>query len=217
MARSRSYRVSLSPVERKKIQHAKWKANSDNRRVRYAIILAADEKRYGHALTYKKITAKAGASIPTVVDTLKKFCTGGITKAVTPLRNPNSNSDTSRLKVAGADEARIIAKACSAPPEGYCRWTLKLLDQEVILEEPVSISTIGRVQRNNALHPHLGEYWCIPPERIPSSLPGWKTSWISTNSLAFRLNLKIDYRLYHWGRYSVIHWFMSQHGDTFLI
>ena len=114
MARSRSYRVSLSPVERKKIQHAKRKANSDNRRVRYAIILAADEKRYGHALTYKKIAAKAGASIPTVVDTLKKFCTGGITKAVTPLRNPNS--DTSRLKVTGADEARIIAKACSAPP-----------------------------------------------------------------------------------------------------
>lgn len=137
MARSRSYRVSLSPVERKKIQHAKRKANTDNRRVRYAIILAADEKRYGHALTYKKIAAKAGASIPTVVDTLKKFCTGGITKAVTPLRNPNS--DTSRLKVTGADEARIIAKACSAPPEGYCRWTLKLLDQEVILEEPISI------------------------------------------------------------------------------
>ena len=165
MARSRSYRVSLSPVERKKIQHAKRKANSDNRRVRYAIILAADEKRYGHALTYKKIAAKAGASIPTVVDTLKKFCTGGITKAVTPLRNPNS--DTSRLKVTGADEARIIAKACSAPPEGYCRWTLKLLDQEVILEEPVSISTIGRVLRNNALHPHLDEYWCIPPEEDP--------------------------------------------------
>lgn len=165
MARSRNYRVSLSSAERKSIQHFKRKAGSDNKRVRFAIILAADEKRHGHALTYAQIAAKAGASIPTVVDTLKKFCAEGILAAVTPLRGPGS--DTARLKVTGADEARIIAKACSAPPEGYCRWTLKLLSQEVVLEEPVSVSTIGRVLRNNALHPHLDEYWCIPPGEDP--------------------------------------------------
>ena len=165
MARPRNYRVSLSSTERKKIQHFKRKADSDNKKVRVAIILAADEHRYGSDLTYEDISAKAGASIPTVLDTLKKYCTEGFAKAITPLRNPNS--DTARLKVTGADEARIIAKACSPPPEGFCRWTLKLLGQEVILEEPVSISTIGRVLRNNDLHPHLDEYWCIPPEEDP--------------------------------------------------
>ena len=165
MARSRSYRVTLSFSERKTLQQAKRKAKSDNKKTRYAIILAADENRYGSDLTYKDISAKAGASIPTVIDTLKKYCTGGLATAISPLRNPNS--DTARLKVTGADEAKIIAKACSAPPEGRCRWTLKLLEQEVILEEPVSVSTIGRILRNNDLHPHLDEYWCIPPEEDP--------------------------------------------------
>ena len=165
MARPRSFKVSLTSTERRIIQHAKRKATSDNKKARYAVILAADENRYGSDRTYADIAAKAGTSIPTVVDTLKKYSAGGLTEAVTPIRNPNS--DTARQKVTGADEARIIAKACSAPPEGFCRWTLKLIGQEVILEEPVSISTIGRILRNNDLHPHLDEYWCIPPEEDP--------------------------------------------------
>ena len=74
MARPRSFKVSLTSTERRIIQHTKRKATSDNKKTRYAIILAADENRYGSDITYEKIAAKAGASIPTVVDTLKK-CT----------------------------------------------------------------------------------------------------------------------------------------------
>lgn len=165
MSRSRSYRVFLSPAERKRIRHAKRKTKSSNQKVRYTILLEADEKRHEEQRSYNEIASKSGASVPTVIDTLKKYCAAGLKEAVTPLRNPNS--DTARTKVTGADEAKIIAKACSAPPSGCCRWTLSLIGQEVVLEEPVSISTIGRVLRNNDLHPHLDEYWCIPPEEDP--------------------------------------------------
>lgn len=167
MARPRKYVVRLSVKERKLIQHHKRKATSQNMIVRYDILLEADENRWGKKRTYSDIANKTGTCQNTVITTLREFCTGGIKAAVTPERNPNS--DTANLKATGEIEARIIAMACGSTPEGRVRWTLSLLAEEmtVILEEyDVSLSraTIGRVLKRNQLRPHLNEYWCIPPE-----------------------------------------------------
>jgi hypothetical protein len=51
-------------------------------------------------------------------------------------------------KVTGEVEARIMALACSAPPQGYARWSLRLLEKHVVLTEGIGDldhSTIGRV------------------------------------------------------------------------
>jgi len=51
-------------------------------------------------------------------------------------------------KVTGDVEARVIALACSQPPPGRQRWTLRLLERHVALTEgmpPMDHSTIGRV------------------------------------------------------------------------
>jgi hypothetical protein len=48
----------------------------------------------------------------------------------------------------GEQEARLIALACSEPPEGQARWSLRLLaDKLVELEvvEGVSYQTVGRI------------------------------------------------------------------------
>jgi hypothetical protein len=53
--------------------------------------------------------------------------------------------------VTGEVEARLIALACSAPPEGYARWSLRLLEKRVELTEDIPSldhSTIGRVLRS---------------------------------------------------------------------
>ena len=50
--------------------------------------------------------------------------------------------------VTGEVEARLIAMACSQPPEGYARWSLRLLEKHVALVEDIpdlDHSTIGRV------------------------------------------------------------------------
>jgi len=95
---------------------------------------------------------------------LKKFCTDGLDAELTPNRSPNS--DVANLKATGDIQAKVIAKACTEPPEGRVRWTLTLLEEEmaVILETKLSRSTIGRILQNNDLRPHLSEYWCIPPQ-----------------------------------------------------
>ena len=50
--------------------------------------------------------------------------------------------------VTGDVEARLIALACSTPPEGYSRWSLRLLERHVALVADLpdlDHSTIGRV------------------------------------------------------------------------
>ena len=164
MARPRTYHIFLSDTERKNIRSLQKRTASTNARTRYAILLAADENVNGSKLTNKNIAIAAGTSIPTVIETIRKFCTYGLTAAITPSRNPNSN--TARLKATGEVEAKVIAKACTAPPKGYARWTVTLLTSAcaVILEENLSRSTINRVMRRNSIRPHLNDYWCIPPQ-----------------------------------------------------
>jgi hypothetical protein len=51
-------------------------------------------------------------------------------------------------KVTGEVEARLIALACSTPPEGAGRWSLRLLEKHVALADglpDLDHSTIGRV------------------------------------------------------------------------
>src|SRR5207237_9677248 len=50
-------------------------------------------------------------------------------------------------KVTGEVEARVIALACTKPPSGYERWSLRLLEKHVVLTDgipPLDHSTIGR-------------------------------------------------------------------------
>jgi hypothetical protein len=47
----------------------------------------------------------------------------------------------------GAAEAKLIALACSPPPTGRARWTLRLLEDKVVelnIVERASDNTIGR-------------------------------------------------------------------------
>jgi len=164
MARSRLYHIQLTKKERKVIRHFQKKTASSNARTRCAILLAADPNGRCEK-SYDEIASSSGACVGTVIKTLKEFLASGFTKMITPARNPNS--DTSRLKVTGDVEAKIIATACSPAPEGRIRWTLNLLYNQmtVVLEDNISISraTIGRTLVKNDLRPHLSEYWCIPP------------------------------------------------------
>ena len=165
MARKRSFRIMLSHRERKAIMRFQKKTSSVNARTRCAILLEADTSKGRSEKTYQEVASAAGASVTTVITTLKEFLEAGFTGMITPRRNPAS--DVSRLKVTGDVEAKIVATACSAAPKGYTRWTLTLLyNQMMVVLEDISISraTIGRTLVKNDLRPHLNDYWCIPPQ-----------------------------------------------------
>ncbi len=73
-----------------------------------------------------------------------------------------------RRKLDGEQEAHLVALACTPPPVGRRRWTLRLLaDQLVELRyvDGVSYETVRQVLKKNELKPWLTKRWCIPPEQ----------------------------------------------------
>ena len=71
-------------------------------------------------------------------------------------------------KITGDIEAHLIALACHNPPEGYCRWTLRLLSERMVelnYIDSISHTTVGKILKENDLKPHLVEEWCIPKEQ----------------------------------------------------
>src|ERR1700680_2819956 len=68
-------------------------------------------------------------------------------------------------KLAGKEEALLVATACSKPPAGRARWTLELLAGELVrLTEHASVSreTVRRRLAENDLKPWRKDMWCIP-------------------------------------------------------
>lgn len=54
-------------------------------------------------------------------------------------------------KVTGEVQARLIALACTTPPTGFDRWSLRLLERHVLLTDglpPLDHSTIGRTLKS---------------------------------------------------------------------
>ena len=59
----------------------------------------------------------------------------------------------------GEKEAKLIALACSKPPKGQARWTLRLLESKVVelgIVERASDSTIGRTLKKKTLSNRIG-------------------------------------------------------------
>lgn len=81
---TRSYRISLSKNEREIIQHLQRKIASSDARIRYAVLLAADENIHRAKLTNRDIANASGASVPTVIDVLKKYYGHGLRAAIHP-------------------------------------------------------------------------------------------------------------------------------------
>lgn len=145
MARPKTYHIILTDDELKQLESViRKKQTSRTILCRFQIIIDLDEA-HGKVLAREQ-SAKSNSVCPaTVTNTVKLFTKEGI-NGITHLKR-NVNSDNARRKLDGRAEARIIEIACgSAPPDGYARWTLRLLEEKakIELDTPVSKDAIGR-------------------------------------------------------------------------
>jgi hypothetical protein len=101
---------------------------------RARILLLADRSTGGPVVTDLAIVAALGTSCSTVERTRRVFATAGLTAALE--RAAPRTSRPHRLD--GDGEARLIALACSEPPAGQARWTLRLLAAKLVEMEVVS-------------------------------------------------------------------------------
>ena len=151
MSRSKSRPVVLSPAEREKLTKLVRTGSHPAQQVRRArILLELDENdpdRSGPVPFQEVIAERAGVSVDTVQKTARAYAERGSDVEAT-IRRKKRQTPPVEPKVTGEVEARLIALACSAPPEGRARWSLRLLEKHVALIEDLpdlDHTTIGRV------------------------------------------------------------------------
>lgn len=140
----KKYPVILSDTEREELKRLIAAGTAPARKLTHArILLKADQSPQGPGWVDEKIAEAVETSQPTVSRVRKQYFEEGLEEALNR-RPPNR---VYHRKLDGEQEARLLALACSEPPEGQARWSLRLLaDKLVELEvvDEVSYQTVRR-------------------------------------------------------------------------
>jgi transposase len=108
------------------------------------ILLKADVSDAGEGWSDSAIAGALDTSIATVERTRRQLVEEGFEAVLTRKYNPKSAPP--RI-FDGAAEAKLIALTLSPAPEGFARWSLRLLEEKVVelhIVERASDNTIGR-------------------------------------------------------------------------
>jgi transposase len=141
----KKYVVKLSDEERERLNTLIHKGkHRAGQLVKARILLKADASEAGEGWSDSQIAAALDISIGTVARTRQQLVEEGFEAVLTRKHSPAS----ARKRIFdGAAEAKLVAVACSKPPTGRARWTLKLLEEAVVelnIVERASDNTIGR-------------------------------------------------------------------------
>src|SRR5919199_1535371 len=127
---AKKHRVTLTPAEREELERLLARGKADVRKIKHAqILLKADEAEGGPGWPDERIAEAFDAGITTVERVRRRFVEEGLASALSPYRG---GKRVYERKLDGAQEAHLIALACSTPPEGQARWTLRLLAQRMV-------------------------------------------------------------------------------------
>src|SRR5689334_13823400 len=142
---NKKYHVTLSPEERGELEQMVRAGKAAARKLTHArILLKADEAEGGPGWSDPEIAEALEVGLSTVWRVRQRFVEEGTAAALTP--KPSRRIYERKLE--GAGEARLIAVACSKPPQGHKQWTLRLLaDRMVVLgyADELSHETVRRV------------------------------------------------------------------------
>ena len=140
------YRITLTEQERQDLEAFTRAGKTGAKKFIYArALLLCDAASDGPAWTVAKAAEALGVTARTIEHLKKRFVEEGLETALerTPREKPPRE-----VMFDGAFEARLIALACSAAPEGYQRWTVRLLADKAValnIASAVSHMTVQRV------------------------------------------------------------------------
>jgi transposase len=127
---AKKYRVTLTADEREELERLLARGKADVRRLKHAqILLKADEAEDGPHWSDQRIAEAFTTGVATIERVRRRFVEEGREAALRPY---GTGTRVWARKLDGAQEAHLIALACSAPPQGRARWTLRLLAQHMV-------------------------------------------------------------------------------------
>lgn len=147
----KKYKIYLSAEQRRDLEKmVKCGKHSAAKLKRVNILLNLDENK-GQVQRQEELAKQLSTTTATIYNVSRQFVEEGLESTInrrireTPPIHPIATGDV---------EANIIALACSKPPEGRTRWTLRLLEQKVVelrIVDSISDNTIGRLLKKHHL------------------------------------------------------------------
>src|SRR6187397_801327 len=148
----KKYVVKLTEEERERLDSLiRSGKHSAQKLTKARILLKADASEAGEAWSDSRIASALDTRLATVARTRQQLVEEGFDAVLT--RKHSSSSARPRI-FDGAKEAKLIALACSEPPKGHARWTLRLLEDQVVelnIVGRASDNTIGRTLKKTSL------------------------------------------------------------------
>ena len=141
----KKYEVNLSATERKTLTKMVSSGKMPARTILRANILLSVDSSGKKPMTVQEAALAFNTSTTTVQSVRASYAEKGLEATV---ERKKRITPPVPAKVTGEVEAHIIALACGTPPEGYAKWTLRLLaDRTVVLGYVDSIShmQVGRI------------------------------------------------------------------------
>ena len=150
----KKYVVRLSSEERERLETLIRKGKSPARRLLKArILLKADVSAAGEGWSDSRIVAALETSASMIYRVRKQLVEEGFEAVLS--RKQRTTPAVARI-FDGEKEAKLIALACSKPPKGRARWSLRLLENKVVefgIVDRASDSTIGRTLKKTFSNP----------------------------------------------------------------
>ena len=139
---NQKYVVKLSAADRERLQGMLSAGRESARTLTCArILLKSDASEAGAKWSYAQICEAFDVTEVTVSKVRRTYVEQGLEAAIR--RKKPEREYVQRLD--GNAEAHLVALACSAPPEGQVRWTLRLLQERLVMlnvVESVSHETV---------------------------------------------------------------------------
>lgn len=140
--------IMLSKEQREELEaFAKKGVHSVRLVTRAKVILALDRSNKKDHLRITRISDQVGLSRQAIYDIRDEFLES--TEIKDFLTRKKRETPPIPAKITGEVEAHIIALACSEPPEGYARWTVRLLAKRSV--ELYYIGSISHMSVNRLL------------------------------------------------------------------
>jgi transposase len=141
----KKYKVTLTTEERNSLQDLIAAGKAAAKKLTHArILLKADAAPSGPAWIDTRIAEALEVDVTTVERVRERFVEQGLEAAL--VRKKQDRPSRQRT-LDGKAEARLIALACSKPPQGRARWTLRLLADKLVelaIVDTVAPETIRR-------------------------------------------------------------------------
>ncbi len=145
------YHVTITEEERQELESLKTGKTSAKRFLYARALLLCDAGPQGPAWTVADVAEAMGVTPRTIEHLKQRFVEDGLT-AVLERKQPGK--PPREVTLDGAFEARLIALACSAAPEGWRRWTVRMLAEKAVelnLAPRVSHMTVQHTLRKTNL------------------------------------------------------------------